>query len=166
MRLHIRTAGPDDAESIVGILNPIIEAGVYTAFDTKLTAQQERAYIEEFPARGVFHVAVRAVDLCIVGFQSMEPFADFTHGFDHVGVLGSYVELSHRRLGIATQLFEATFAAARDKGFEKIFTYVRADNPAALQAYEKQGFTLVGTARRQLKTGSDYIDSIIIERFL
>lgn len=166
MKLLVRDAKPDDAESIVGILNPIIEAGVYTAFDTTFTVEQERDYIDSFPPRVVFHVAVRCHDQRIVGFQSMEPFASFTHAFDHVGVLGSYVELSCRRRGIATRLFEATFAAARRRGFEKIFTYVRADNPAALRVYGKQGFVVVGTARRHLKTGSKYIDAMIIERFL
>ncbi len=34
MDLLVREAQPDDAEAIVGIFNPIIEAGVYTAFDT------------------------------------------------------------------------------------------------------------------------------------
>jgi hypothetical protein len=40
-------------------LNPIIEIGVYTAFDTPLTVDAELEYILNFPQRGVFHVAVR-----------------------------------------------------------------------------------------------------------
>jgi L-amino acid N-acyltransferase YncA len=39
MDLLVRDARPDDAEAIVGILNPIIEAGVYTAFDTTFTVE-------------------------------------------------------------------------------------------------------------------------------
>jgi hypothetical protein len=34
MNLLVRKASADDDEVIVGILNPIIETGVYTAFDT------------------------------------------------------------------------------------------------------------------------------------
>ena len=49
---------------------------------------------------------------------------------------------------------------------EKIFTFVRADNPAALQAYLHQGFQIVGTARRHTKIGGRYIDEIVIEKFL
>jgi L-amino acid N-acyltransferase YncA len=94
MDLLIREAQPDDAEAIVAILNPIIEAGIYTAFDTPFTVEAEREYIVNFPQRGIFHVAVRPQDQKIVGFQSMEPFATYTHAFDHVGVLGTY-SLSH-----------------------------------------------------------------------
>ena len=96
----------------------------------------------------------------------MEPFASFTHAFDHVGVLGTYVDLQYRRQGIATQLFPATFAAAVRKGYGKMFTYVRSDNPAALQTYLRQGFRIVGTARRHARIGGSYVDEIIIERLL
>jgi RimJ/RimL family protein N-acetyltransferase len=73
---------------------------------------------------------------------------------------------SSTRLGIAANLFAATFEAARRKGYEKIFTYVRGDNPAALAVYQCQGFQIVGTARRQARLNGKYVDEIIIERFL
>lgn len=166
MQLEIREARPDDAEAIVRILNPIIAAGVYTAFDTPFTSDSEREYIRNLPTRGVFLLAVRPTDNQVVGFQSMEPFASYTHAFDHVGVLGTYVDLHCRRQGIATQLFQATFLMAVRKGYEKIFTFVRADNPAALQTYLRQGFRTVGTAHRQARVGGQYVDEIIIEKLL
>jgi L-amino acid N-acyltransferase YncA len=166
MEILIREAQPDDAEAVVGIFNPIIEAGIYTAFDTPFSVEQEREYLLRFPARGVFHVAVRRQDHTIVGFQSLEPFATYTHAFDHVGVLGTYVDLACRRQGIATSLFAATFPAARGKGYEKLFTCVRADNAGALATYLHQGFRIVGTAQRQAKLHGRYVDEIMIEGFL
>jgi L-amino acid N-acyltransferase YncA len=166
MELLIREARPDDAGAIVSIINPIIEAGIYTAFDTPFSVEAEREYILNLPQRGIFHVAIGRQDQRVVGFQSMEPFATYTHAFDHVGVLGTYVNLSYRRQGIATRLFMAMFEAARLKGYEKIFTFVRVDNQGALAAYLNQGFRIVGTAQRQAKVNGKYIDEIIIERFL
>lgn len=166
MDLLVRSVRPEDAEGIVSILNPIILDGRFTALDTPFTVEAEAEFIAGFPRRGVFLVAVQQSSGKIVGFQSMEPFADYTHAFDHVGVLGTYVDLSLRRQGIATRLFEATFAEARQKGYEKIFTFVRADNQAALQTYLGQGFRIVGTAQRQAKIKGRYIDEIIIEKIL
>lgn len=166
MKLIVRPAQPEDAAAIVAIFNPIIESGKYTAFDTPFTVEAEREYIANFPARGVFHVAVRQDDQRIVGFQSMEPFATYTHAFDHVGVVGTYVDLAERRQGIAGQLFAATFEAARQKGYEKLFTFIRADNPAALATYQQQGFQIIGTAHRQAKINGSYVDEIMVERFL
>ncbi len=156
----------DDAEAIVGILNPIVAAGTFTVFDAPFTVEAEREYLADFPARGVFQVAVRESDGRVVGFQSMEPFAGYTRAFDHVGVLGTYVAADSRRQGVATRLFDATFGAALAKGYEKIFTYVRADNDAALQVYLRQGFRVVGTARRHARIGGRYIDEIVIEKML
>lgn len=161
--LLIREAGVDDAAAILDVLNPIIISEA-VAFDAPLTEADERSYIAGLPARGVFHVALREGGL--VGLQSLEPYAPYTHLFDHVGVLGTYVSAAHRRRGVATRLFAATFEAARAKGYEKLFTRVRADNAPGLATYEAQDFRVVGRAQRQLKTEGRYVDEVIVERFL
>ncbi len=164
--IEIRSATVDDAGAIVAILNPIIAARSYTAFDTPVTLEEESRFIRAFPARGIFHVAVETSSGRIVGFQDVSPFADFTHAFDHVGVIGTYVDLERHRQGIASRLFDATFEAARQKGYEKMFTYVRADNAAGLGTYLRHGFRVVGTAVRHAKIDGRYIDEIVIEKLL
>ncbi|WP_193194708.1 GNAT family N-acetyltransferase [Nostoc sp. MG11] len=166
MNLLVREAQPNDAEAIVGILNPIIETDMYTAFDTPLTVDAELEYILNFPQRGVFHIAVNSSDQQVVGFQTLEPFATYTHAFDHVGIIATFVDLSYRRQGIGKSLSEATFKSACSKGYEKIFTYVRADNSNALASYLRLGFNVVGTAKKHAKIKGTYVDEIIIERFL
>jgi L-amino acid N-acyltransferase YncA len=163
--LRIRDAVPDDAEALVGLLNPIIEAGT-TALDTMLTVADERKNITALPERAIFLVAVLALDARLVGCQSLEPFGSGTHAFDHVGVMGTYVDVAYQRQGIGRRLFEATFERARHSGYEKIFTYVRADNEAGLAAYLGQGFEVVGTAKKHAKIHGRYIDEVLIERFL
>ena len=164
--IHIRAAGVEDAAGIVAILNPIIAARCYTALDALLTIAEEREFIRTFPERGIFHVAVDASTGAVVGFQDVSPFADFTHAFDHVGFIGTYVDLGRHRQGIAAQLFASTFAAALRKGYEKLFTYVRADNEAGLKAYLGQGFRIVGTAKGHAKIDGRYIDEVMIEKHL
>ena len=114
-RLEIREATPDDAEGIVAVLNPIIEAGTYTVLDTPLTADAEREFIRSCSPRGVFLVAIDPADGAVVGFQNTQPLVTYTHAFDHVGETGTYVDLSRRRQGMATQLFQASFAIALKK---------------------------------------------------
>jgi L-amino acid N-acyltransferase YncA len=166
MELTVRDVEPADAEGLVRVLNAIIEARLYTALDTPFSVETERDYVIDFPERGIWKVAVREPDQTIVGFQVMEPYATYTHAFDHVGTLGTYVDLGLRRQGIARRLFAATFDAARQKGYEKIFTFVRADNEAALAAYLGQGFRTAGTAQRQAKINGRYVDEVMIETFL
>src|SRR5688572_22104738 len=164
--LEIRDVRIEDAEGILAILNPIIAARCYTAMDTAITVEEELEFIRAFPDRGIFLVAIDTASRRIAGFQNVSPFGTFTHAFDHVGVIGTYVDLELRRQGIATQLFAATFDAARRKGYEKFFTYVRADNEAGLLTYLRQGFRIIGKAERQAKIDGKYIDEIVIEKQL
>jgi L-amino acid N-acyltransferase YncA len=166
MRLRVRDATADDAGGIAAILNPIIAAGGFTVLHGPFSDEAERDFIVRFPARGIFHVAVNEAAGGIVGFQTVEPFAAYTPAFDHVGTIGTYVELGSRRRGIAGALFAATFAAARRKGYGKLFTFVRADNDAALHAYRRQGFRIVGTAERHARVAGRFIDEIVIEKML
>lgn len=166
MNICIRDVGPDDANAIVSILNPIIESAVYSVLDAPLTVQAEQEFIRVFPSRGVFHLAEDLDERRAVGFQTLEPFAAYTHAFDHVGVIATFVVMDCRGRGIGRQLAAATFAAAHRKGFEKVFTFVRSDNPQALTFYQRLGFRVVGTADRQAKIGGLYVDEVIIERFL
>jgi L-amino acid N-acyltransferase YncA len=162
--LRIRNVAPTDAAAICAVINPIIDARVYTVFDEPFTVDGERHYIERFPARGVWKVA--EADERIVGFQVLEPIATYTRALDHVGSLGTYVALAARRRGIARALFAATLDTARTKGYEKLFTFVRADNPAALGAYRAHGFEVIGTARRHARIDGRYVDEYLIERQL
>jgi L-amino acid N-acyltransferase YncA len=164
--VSIRDAVSSDAAALVGILNPIIEARVFTAFDTPFSVEAERDYILAFPERGIWKIATRPTDDRVVGFQILEPFATYTRAFDHVGTLGTFVDLAHRRQGVARALFAATLDDARRKNYEKLFTFVRADNPAALHTYLAHGFAVIGTARNHAKIDGRYVDEILIERFL
>ena len=162
--IEIRDVRVEDAEQILAILNPIIAARCYTAMDAPFDVETEREFIRTFPANGIFLAAVDAASNRIVGFQNVSPFGSFTRAFDHVGVIGTYVDLHLRRQGIASRLFAATISAALRHGYEKFFTYVRADNAAALQTYFRHGFHVVGTAARHAKIDGRYIDEIVIER--
>ena len=164
--IDIRDVRIEDAEQITAILNPIIAARCYTVMDTPFTVEAERDFIRAFPGRGIFLAAIDTTSGRVVGFQNVSPFGSFTSAFDHVGVIGTYVDLGRRREGIAGRLFAATFETARAKGYEKFFSYVRADNEAALQAYLGHGFRVVGAAERHAKIDGRYIDEIVIEKLL
>jgi L-amino acid N-acyltransferase YncA len=166
MDLVVRDVDPSDAAAIAGILNPIIEARLYTVLTEPLSIEAEREFIARFPMRGIWKVAVRQENGQVVGFQVLEPFGSYTKAFDHVATIGTYVDLALRRRGIATTLFDASLEAARQAGYEKIFTFVRRDNLPALAAYQSHGFEIVGTARRHARIDGRYVDELLIERAL
>ena len=166
MELRIRRATADDAQGMVDILNPIIEARIYSALVSTYTVEAQRAWIEAFPARGILLVAERVSDGRMLGHQSLEPFGPYSWAFDHVGVMGTYVDLHHLRQGVGSRLFAAMYEEAVAAGYEKIFTFVRADNQVGLGAYLAQGFTVAGHAKGQAKIDGRYVDEVMIEKWL
>ena len=50
------------------------------------------------------------------------------------------------------------------KGYEKIFAYVRGDNLTALATYLKHDFRMIGSAQKQAKINGKYVDEILIEK--
>lgn len=164
MNITIRDARVTDAESITRVLNPIIEARTNSVFTETFSVGAEREFIVQFPKRGIFHVA--ELEGVIAGFQTIEPFGSYTPALEHVGIIGTFVGLSFQKQGIGKALFQTSFVAARAKGYEKLFAFVRADNTAGLAAYLGQGFDQIGIAKKHAKIDGTYVDEIVIERFL
>jgi ribosomal protein S18 acetylase RimI-like enzyme len=96
--------------------------------------------------------------------KNVEPFASYTGAFAHIGVIGTFVDPAGHRQGIGRLLFELTRLAAREKGYEKFFAFVRADNTGALSFYKRIGFNVIGVAKQQAKINGKYIDEVMIER--
>ena len=69
-------------------------------------------------------------------------------------------------MGIGKLLSETTFKKCREKGYEKIFTYVLSENLNALHFYNKIGFKIIGIAKKQAKIDNKYYDETLIEMFL
>lgn len=166
MSLVVRQVAVEDAQGITEVLNPIIEEGLYTILDTTFSVEEEKGFIANFPKQGVFTVALDEEQNKVIAFQNIEPFASYTKAFDHVGIIGTFVDDESRGKGVSKQLFQSTFEVAKQKGYEKLFAYVRADNERALAAYVRQGFEVVGTAKKHAKVGGVYIDEVLIEKFL
>lgn len=72
-----------------------------------------------------------------------------------------------RRLGIGAALVERAMARAREKGARAMFLEVAADNAAAQQLYEREGFRQVGIRHDYYRKGPDnYTDALILRCML
>lgn len=166
MEFSIRVAREEDAESIVELLNPIIQAETYTVMEEQLSVDDQIDFIRGFPKRGVLNVAVCNDSQKVVGLQDVQPISTGLNAFRHVGEISTFVSLASRRKGIGSSLSDATFIGAREQGFLKLTAAIRADNPQAVLFYQSQGFKIIGTAKRHALVGGKYIDEILLERFI
>jgi ribosomal protein S18 acetylase RimI-like enzyme len=160
----IRRASPEDAGRISAIWDVVCAERIYTAVSQPFTPEQERDYIAGLSDReGVF---VAELEGRIVGFQTLDRWADYTDAFDHVCVLGTFILPEHRGQGIGRQLADHTFDFARARGYEKSVIYVRASNAGAQAFYRSLGFRPKGVLERQVKIDGAYDDEVFMECFL
>jgi L-amino acid N-acyltransferase YncA len=162
----IRGVREEDAASIVDLLNPLIEARIYTIMDEPVSLQGQIAFLRAFPERGVYHAAVLRDSGQVLGIQDVVPFRAGETRFEHIGEISTFVRLGSHRRGVGRNLSRATLAEARERGFLKIVATIRVDNPMAVAFYESQGFRVIGTARRHALVRGEYVDEILMERLL
>lgn len=84
----------------------------------------------------------------------------------HVANLGIYILKPYREKGIGAQMMAWMLDWAKEAGLEKITLAVLANNQRAIRLYQKFGFEIEGIRRRQYRIGSEYVDSILMARFL
>ena len=164
MEFLIRRATPDDAEAISAIWEVVCAERVYTAVDRPFTPQQEREYIASLSDREAIFLA--EVEGRVVGFQSLDLWADYTDSFAHVGVIGTIILPEWRGKGIGRRLARHTFDFARAHGYEKLVIYVRAGNAGAQAFYRSLGFVPKGVLVKQVKIDGRYEDEVFMELFL
>lgn len=157
----VRRGDLGDAAGIADVLNNVIAEGRYTALTGHWTPEAELTFLQSLGRRSELFVAEIAGR--IVGFQVIEPFAAYTSAMDHVAILGTYVCADFRGRGIGQRLAEATFAFAREQGFEKAVIYVLAHNEGGLAYYRGLGFVEKGVLARQTRIDGLYYDEVFME---
>jgi L-amino acid N-acyltransferase YncA len=162
--VSIRKAIPEDARGIVAIWQEIVAEKDLTTVRKAFTVAQQWAYLNTLEDREAIFVAED--DGQILGFQTLDLYADYTSSMDHVGVIRTYVTADHRRQGIGRRLAETAFQFAHDQGYEKLIVRVQARNSQGKSFLESLGFTPVGTYHRQVRLDDGYDDQVIMERFL
>jgi L-amino acid N-acyltransferase YncA len=163
--LIIRPVRAEDAGSIIGLLNPIIQAGIYTAMDEVFSTADQMDFIRNFPQRGVYHIAIDSGTQKILGIQDVMPLSA-SKVFRHIGEISTFVALDSQRQGVGQSLCQATFKVVKALGFLKLRATVRGDNPYALAFYQNQGFELIGIAKAHAFLHGKYIDEVLLEKFI
>lgn len=161
----VRQARAEDITAILAGLNLICQEGgafYITYFD--LSAQWEAALFR--PDSVSDHlIAVVECDGLFAGAGNLFPGSTNTL-CQHVADLGIFILPPFRRHGVGKQLLDWMLAWASQKGLEKITLGVFATNRPAIQLYASFGFEQEGRQRRQVKVGDQYIDILLMARFL
>jgi len=162
----IRKVKEKDAASIVELLNSIVETGIYTIMDSLFSTNDQIEFIQKFPDRGIYNVAVCNNTDRVLGVQDIQPLSLEEKALKHVGNISTFVSLDSHRKGVGRLLSHATFREVGNKGFTKISATVRADNQQAISFYQDLGFRNIGTAQKHALVRGKFIDEVLMEMFV
>ncbi len=163
MDFTVREVRESDAESCNALMNAIIEEGRYTALTEPFDVDKQLWLIRHCLEKGTYHVAVN--DGKVIGIQVVLPLSELP-AFSHVGDIGTYVDTTSHRSGVARAMSEATFKKAKEKGYTKIMAMIRGDNTRAQAFYASIGFEPIGIAKRQARVRGEFHDEVLKEKFL
>jgi L-amino acid N-acyltransferase YncA len=163
MKLAVREATVDDADSIARIYNQGIEDRVATLETELRSADERRLWLAERDHHHPVLVACLSTD--VVGWASLNRFNP-RPVYDHVVDLSVYVDRGRRGQGIGDTLLSALEARAREIGFHKMVLAAFPFNDAGMRLYERHGFRTVGTYREQGLLDGHWVDTIVMEKLL
>lgn len=113
-------------------------------------------------ALGAFHTSGRIIGMA--GFSSKYHQKKQRHkGY----IWGMYVSESYRRDGVASSLLHSLLISAKeDTGCEQVLLSVSSKNIPAYHLYKKLNFFEYGTEYRALKLEDEYVDEILMMKYL
>ena len=100
----------------------------------------------------------------IVGMAGLKPETgpkDLHKGF----IWGVYVRADARQYGIAAALMQHLLEAGKEIVEQLTLTVVK-ENLAAIRLYQKLGFTIYGTEPCSMKSNGQYVDEVLMVKFL
>lgn len=164
----IRTAVPQDADTILNIKLGVLADGIYDALlpeEYAFDAQQEALWIEQSLGSSSNLLLVADVGK-VVGVLYFQTSSELR--CSHWGELGMGLEPAWRGKGLGTYLVQSLLAwATEHPRLEKVVLKVFAANARAHKLYERLGFVEEGRLRQCLRLGpNNYTDAILMAAFV
>ncbi|MDA8345061.1 MAG: GNAT family N-acetyltransferase [Thermaerobacter sp.] len=162
--MDIRSAHADDAAAITALIDLVAQQDATLGLDRYPGGASGLRQQIEGTHSGVsaFLVATDAGDLA--GYAFIGRYT--TPSLAHVGVLSIVVHPAHRRAGVGRALMEEGAEWARSVGVRKLTLSVLATNFPGRALFLSCGFVDEALRKEQLRVGSEFIDEVLMARWL
>jgi RimJ/RimL family protein N-acetyltransferase len=162
----LRPAAPEDAETIVANIQAVCAEQVYLYTDTfVLTDEWLQALAHPVDEDGGHLLIVAQVGEEVVGHLRLFS-AWYGPKGRHIGEVGLAIIKPWRERGIGTAMLAYAVEWAERARFQKLTVSVIATNQRALNLFAKFSFVQEGRRARQFNIHEQYIDEILLGRFV
>ncbi len=162
--LQVRPYTPDDAASIVAILNYYI-ANSTAIYDYDLrTLKQQQSVLDEKLSKG-FPVLVVMEGTRLVGFGYYSEFR-FRAAYRFTVEHSVYVLPNAQGQGIGKALMEALIEEAKAQNLHTMIAVIDAENQDSIAFHERFGFATVGVIKESGYKFDRWLHSVLMQRFI
>ncbi len=166
LSLLIRFATPQDRPVIIKNINSVCAEQVYLHSDRFVPTPVWEAGLNNKIIDAPPHLlAVAEVDGRVIGHGRLFP-GGYGHKDRHVVDVGIALLKPFRELRIGTKLLECMVTWANLVGYEKLTATVISTNRRALNLFTGLGFVKEGIRVQQFKIQNQYVDEILLGKFL
>ena len=160
----IRQAVGKDAERIIDLINNVGSEKKYIVIEQfSHSIEWEKKYIDNLDPRNIVYL-VALVKRQIAGIISVE--RETYPKTMHTGTLGMIVSREYRREGIGSKLIEMVLKWSKSRHIEKVNLQCFSTNLPAIALYKKFGFYEEARRKGQFKIGDEYIDEIMMAKWI
>lgn len=162
--VEIRPARQGDISGLVGVMRATVDEGQYAVAESLAElVDQEGVVLRANDARArVFFVA--CVDGDVVGWVHLAN--PRTEKLAHTAQLTVGVLAAYQGQGIGDRLLTRGTEWAESQGFEKLHNSVPATNDDAVEFLETRGWETSARREDHYKIDGDYVDELLMERWL
>lgn len=140
--MTIRDAVPSDAGALMEIHNEAVRDTTAIWDEAEADLAERSAWLGGRLSAG-FPVLVAEVDGAVVGYASYGPWRPKS-GYRHTVENSLYVRASHQGKGLASALFDALIARAREAGLHRMVAMIESANTVSIDLHTRRGFRVVG----------------------
>ncbi len=162
----LRPAYPKDGPVIVDNINAICAEEVYLQTDNFVKSLVwEHVITKGIDKENRQLLSVIEIQNKVVGHGRLFP-GPYGHKDHHVTNAGLAIIAPYRGIGLGKAVLRYLIEWAQAMGYEKMVAEVMACNERSLHLFESFGFEREGVRHKQLKVQGNYVDEIMIAKWL
>ena len=159
-----RSSQTRDAPQVITAINAVCAERIYLLTECYVPTPQWEKMLHT-PRECPDHLLlVPEMDGQVIGWCRV--FPNLFSRTQHVGEVGIGLLQPFREIGIGTTLMECAIKRAGAQGLEKLTVSTFPTNLRAINLFKRVGFTATGVRYQQYRIDGDYVDEILMERFL
>ncbi|MHB8171545.1 MAG: GNAT family N-acetyltransferase [Thermincolia bacterium] len=167
VEIILRLAVPEDAREIINTVSSVSLERSYVLMEKYGKDEEtEKKYIIEMNRQHNLLLVAVADGVVVGSLAALQDNGGQDPKTAHILNVGLHLIKTYRGLGVGTKMLQYAIDWAGEKGFGKLEANIFTVNNRSLKLFSHAGFVEEGTRRKQYRIGREFIDEVIMAKFL